>query len=89
MISKSFNSLPGIAVAIAIAGATVPAPSHAADCKPVNKDASINRILSDHAGSKVLKVDERQGANGCTDLEIRILIDGTVKAIVVKGQKSA
>ena len=63
---------------------------HAKDnCQPVNRDASISRVLTEHGGGKVLKVDERQGANGCTDLEIRILINGTVKAVVVKGQKTA
>ncbi len=86
MISKSASSI----LWIALAGTSFAGMCHAQDnCKPVNRDASISRVLSDHAGSKVLKVDERKGDNGCTDLEIRILIDGTVKAIVVKGQKSA
>ena len=86
MISKSTGGI----LSILIAGSSIAGLCHAEDnCKPVNRDASISRVLNDHAGSKVLKVDERKGANGCTDLEIRILIDGTVKAIVVKGQKSA
>lgn len=86
MLNKSVNCL----LWIAVAGTSIAGVCQARDnCKPVNRDASISRVLSDHAGSKVLKVDERKGANGCTDLEIRILIDGTVKAVVVKGQKAA
>jgi hypothetical protein len=86
MISKTTNILLGLTLAAAPVAAVCQADEQ---CKPVNRDASISRVLNDHAGSKVLKVDEREGADGCTDLEIRILIDGTVKAIVVKGQKSA
>lgn len=75
---------------MALTGASLASLCQAADnCAPLNRDASISRILNDHAGGKVLKVDERQGKNGCIDLEIRILIDGTVKAIVVRGQKAA
>ena len=73
----------------AIASTSIAGLCRADDCKPVNREASISKILSDHTGSKVLKVDEKKDDNGCTELEIRILIDGTVKAIVVSGQKSA
>jgi hypothetical protein len=76
-------------VCFALASASIAGVCMADDCKPVNREASISKVLSDHSGGKVLKVDERKDDNGCTELEIRILIDGTVKAIVVSGQKSA
>ncbi len=59
------------------------------DCEPVDRQASINKVLADHAGGKVLKVDERIDGKGCVELEIRILINGTVKAVVISGNISA
>jgi len=84
------NSVSGLLFSV-LAGTSFAGVCYAEDedCKPVNRDASVSRVLKDHEGSKVLKVEEREGESGCTDLEIRILIDGTVKAVVVKGQKSA
>ena len=73
----------------ALASTSIAGVCLADDCKPVNREASISRVLSEHSGGKVLKVDERKDDNGCTELEIRILINGTVKAIVVSGQNSA
>ena len=86
MINKTARGI----LCFAIASTSIASLCVAADdCKPVNREASISKVLSDHSGGKVLKVDERKDDNGCTELEIRILIDGTVKAIVVSGQKSA
>lgn len=59
------------------------------DCKPVDRETSINQVLKDNAGGKVLKVDERLDDNGCVVLEIRILTNGTVKAVVISGSISA
>lgn len=55
----------------------------AANCKPIDRDATINQILSSNPGSKVLKVAEHTDNDGCEILKIRILVDGTVKAITV------
>ena len=74
---------------IALTGSSVTSISTANDCKPVDREASINQILKDHSGSKVLKVDERVNDKGCVELEVRILINGTVKAVVVTGRTSA
>ena len=73
----------------ALTGSSVASISAASDCKPIDREASINKILKDHSGGKVLKVDERTNAQGCVELEVRILIDGTVKAVVVTGSTSA
>ncbi len=85
MINKTACSI----LCFALASTSIASLCQADDCAPVNREASISKVLSDHSGGKVLKVDERKDDNGCTELEIRILIDGTVKAIVVTGQKSA
>lgn len=75
--------------ALAIASTCVAGLCHAEDCETVDREASIVQVLVDHSGGKVLKVDERTDENGCIELEIRILIDGTVKAVIIPGQKSA
>lgn len=74
---------------ISLASSAAAGVCAASDCKPVDREASINKVLSDHAGGKVLKVDERIDGKGCVELEIRILIDGTVKAVVISGNISA
>lgn len=74
---------------ITLASSTLAGLCAADDCKPIDREASINKVLKEHSGGKVLKVDERVDDKGCAELEIRILIDGTVKAIVVSGGTSA
>jgi len=54
-----------------------------AECQPVDREKSISRVLEEHPGGKVLKIAEQTDEDGCARLEIRILIDGTVKAITV------
>lgn len=72
-----------------IASATLAGVCNADDCKPVDREHSIDKVLQENTGGKVLKVEERIDDQGCVELEIRLLIDGTVKAIVVSGQSSA
>lgn len=85
MIRTTLSSI----FALAIASTCVAGLCHADDCETIDRQASIVQILNDHGGGKVLKVDERTDENGCIELEIRILINGTVKAVIVPGQKSA
>lgn len=54
-----------------------------AKCQPVDREKSITRVLERNPGSKVLKVMEGKGEDGCAMLKIRILVDGTVKAVTV------
>lgn len=70
---------------ITLASSTLAGLCVADDCTPIDREASINKVLKEHPGSKVLKVDERVDDKGCVELEIRVLIDGTVKAVVVSG----
>lgn len=74
---------------IALTSSSVASICAANDCKPIDREASITQILKDHSGGKVLKVDERVNDQGCAELEVRILINGTVKAVVVTGSTSA
>jgi len=52
-------------------------------CKPVDLEKLIAKILSENDGGVVLKVDDQTDDHGCRQLLIRILVDGTVKAITV------
>jgi len=70
---------------VALGMSAVSSTSIANDCKPVNREQSIQKILSENNGSKVLKVVEKYDDRGCPQLVIRILVDGTVKAIKVSG----
>lgn len=56
----------------------------AANCPSVDKEKSIARLLEQHPGGKVLKIAEHTNEDGCMELQIRILVDGTVKAITIK-----
>lgn len=55
-----------------------------AKCEPIDREKSISRILERNPGGKVLKIAEHTGKDGCARLKIRILVDGTVKAVTVK-----
>ena len=57
--------------------------SAADDCQPIDREKSISKVLKENSGGKVLKVEEKLNDSGCKELEIRSLINGTVKAIVV------
>ena len=54
-------------------------------CKKIDKDAAVARVMSANPDSKVLKVIEEKDDQGCTRLKIRILKDGTVKSVPVNG----
>ncbi len=54
-----------------------------AKCQPIDREKSISNILERNPGSKVLKIAEHTDDAGCAMLKIRILVDGTVKAVTV------
>ena len=62
---------------------------HAKDCKEINADQAVANLAKEHEGSKVLKVEESTDDKGCAELKIRILIDGTVKAITIPNETGA
>ncbi len=59
------------------------------DCKELDAEGSIAALVVEHEGGKVLKVEETLDAQGCVELQIRILIDGTVKAITIPNATGA
>lgn len=56
---------------------------NADDCEDLNTELTIAALVQDNAGSKVLKVEETLDKQGCLELKVRILINGTVKAITI------
>ena len=54
-----------------------------ANCQPIDREKSISRVLERNPGGNVLKIAEHLGEDGCARLRIRILVDGTVKAVTV------
>ncbi len=72
-----------VAIGLLLAGITVGTASLANDCKTINRDSAIAKLVSEHEGSKVLKVEEALDTKGCTELKVRILIDGTIKAVTI------
>lgn len=86
---NNFSKPTWFILLISLTSFTLAGVCAADDCKPIDREASINKVLKEHTGGKVLKVDERVDAQGCAELEIRLLIDGTVKAVVVSGGNSA
>ena len=77
------NSAIKIAVACAISTCVAIGTSPAAECKVMDKEGTVAALMEKHEGSKVLKVEEKRDSKGCTELKVRILIDGTVKAITI------
>jgi len=61
---------------------------HADDCEQMDPESRIAQLL-ESGGGKVLKVEETLDSQGCVELQIRILIDGTVKAVTIKNQSGA
>jgi len=61
---------------------------NAADCENIDPESRIAELLEETEG-KVLKVEETIDPQGCVELQIRILIDGTVKAVTIKNQSGA
>ena len=55
----------------------------------MDPEVVIADLVMEHEGSKVLKVEESVDDMGCVELKIRILIDGTVKAITIPNTTGA
>lgn len=56
---------------------------NADDCEDPNTELTIAGLIKENSGSKVLKVEEALDEQGCIELRVRILINGTVKAITI------
>jgi len=83
-------SAKSIAACILLAGTSFGSVSHTAeDCKEMDQEEVIAKIVIEHEGGKVLKVEESVDAKGCVELIVRILIDGTVKAITIPNKTGA
>ncbi len=75
-----------MAIAIlALAAATLSGSPAALACQAPDKDAAIARVLAEHPGGKILKVEQKSDAKNCVNLKIRVLVNGTVKLVVIKG----
>ena len=73
-------------VLVAILVLTAAGTGLTAKCEPIDREKSISKILDSNPGSKVLKVAEQTDEDGCAMLKIRILVDGTVKAVTVNSK---
>ena len=87
------NSAKFIATCMLVAGAAFSTAfntvSAAEDCKAMDPKVVIADLVMEHEGSKVLKVEESVDDMGCVELKVRILIDGTVKAITIPNTTGA
>ena len=83
------NSALKFVVACALCTCATIGVSPAAECKVMDTEAILAKLMKKHEGSKVLKVEEKLDSKGCTELKVRILIDGTVKAITVANKSGA
>ncbi len=63
--------------------------SAAADCKTLDSQQSVAALQAQHEGSKVLKVEKAADAQGCDQLLVKILIDGTVQVITIPNSTGA
>lgn len=73
-------------VLVALLALTAAGAGMTAKCQPIDREKSISKILDSNPGSKVLKVAEQTDEDGCAMLKIRILVDGTVKAVTVNSK---
>ncbi len=71
------------------ASAAISSVSATGNCKTLDPESAVAMLVTEHAGGKVLKVEEAADANGCKELKIRILIDGTIKAITIPNKTGA
>jgi len=87
------NSAKSIATCMLVAGTAFSSAfsdaSAAEDCKTMDPEVVIADLVIEHEGSKVLKVEESVDDMGCVELKVRILIDGTVKAITIPNTTGA
>lgn len=83
------NTTKSIAVSCLLAGAAVGGVCSADDCETIEPEVIIAQLVDEHEGGKVLKVEETVDAQGCVELKVRILIDGTIKAITLPNSTGA
>ena len=83
------NSAKSLATGFLLAGTAFGSVCAANDCKTIDREEAIAGLVAQHEGSKVLKVEESLDPQGCVELKVRILIDGTVKAITIPNETGA
>ena len=87
------NSVKSMATCLLFAsttfGSVVNSVHAAEDCKEMDQEVVIAKLVGEHEGGKVLKVEESVDEKGCVELIVRILIDGTVKAITIPNETGA
>jgi len=84
------NFARSVAACILLVGTSFSSLTHAEEsCKEMDQEDIIAELVTEHEGGKVLKVEESVDAEGCVELIVRILIDGTVKAITIPNETGA
>lgn len=83
------NTTRSIAVSCLLAGAAIGGVCAADDCETIEPEIVIAQLVDEHEGGKVLKVEETIDEQGCVELKVRILIDGTIKAITIPNSTGA
>ncbi len=90
-VVKNSTKYPSVGILLAVTafGGVLSSTAAAKDCKKMDQEVAIANIVTEHAGGKVLKVEESVDAKGCVQLRVRILIDGTIKAITIPNETGA
>jgi len=83
------KSLKPILLCCALSTATIANVCHANDCKEINTEDALADLVEQNNGGKVLKVEEAIDEQGCTMLKVRILVDGTIKAVTIPTETGA
>ncbi len=78
-----------IAVFCVLSATAIGGVCTADDCTEIDSDGTIADLLLENEGGKVLKVEETIDAQGCIELKVRILVNGTVKAITIPNETGA
>ncbi len=82
--SRLRNARKALAPLLWVLGSLLFLSPAAQACQAPDRERAIAQVLSQHPGGKILKVEEKKSKK-CTDLKIRVLVNGTVKLVVIKG----
>lgn len=83
------HSIKTTAASLLIAGSAIGGVCAANDCETLDPESAVANLITENNGGKVLKVEESIDAQGCIELKVRILIDGTIKAITIPNETGA
>jgi len=79
------NTGQSVALLLVVVAAVLITSNQALACTTPDRNAAVKSLMEQYPGSKVLKVKKVRGSSGCDELHVRILVDGTVKVVVIKG----